>query len=356
MRGDMVDTPAELSEATHRRQMARFGSFLFGGAALVTVLGLLLPHERTVDEAGLAAVAAGAALVAAVLRLRGERLPYWAFQLAAIAGTALVSFALLFNGERNGGPAGGDEMYYLWVVLYAAYFFGPLATAAQSSFVAVAYAITLAAIDPGSIAVSRWLSTIGLVIGSAVVVRLLSERVTRLVADLERAARTDRLTGLPNRLAFEEHFAREAARAARTDRPFAMLLADLDRFKELNDTCGHLAGDSALARLGRVLPEELRTVDVAARVGGDEFAILLPDTDIEAARQIGERIAGVVQERTTMCARPVSLSFGASTFGLHGQTLDDLTRAADEALYEAKRGRPLAPRVADVPRSETSLT
>jgi diguanylate cyclase (GGDEF)-like protein len=334
----MLDTSAELSKSAHRRQMARFSSYLFGGAALVTTLGLVLPHEQTVDDGGLAFVAAAAALVAAVLRLRGERLPYWTFQIVAFTGTLLVSLALLFNGERHGGPAGGDEMYYLWVVLYAAYFFGPLATAAQAALAVTAYAITLVAIDPGPIAMSRWLSTTGLVIGSAVVVRLLSERVTKLVADLERMARTDSLTGLPNRLAFEEQFAREAARAARTRRPFALVLADLDRFKELNDSCGHLAGDTALAQLGKVLPETLRAADVAARVGGDEFAILLPETDIDTAQRIGERIAGVVRERTNAkCDRAVSLSFGVSTFGLHGHTLDDLTRAADKALYEAKR-------------------
>ena len=109
----------------HRRQMARFGALLFGGGAAVTALGLVLPHEAQVDEAGLAAVAAGAALGAAALVLSGERLPRWAFQLVATAGTVFVSLALLFNGERSGGPAGGDEMYYLWVVLYAAYFLGP---------------------------------------------------------------------------------------------------------------------------------------------------------------------------------------------------------------------------------------
>jgi diguanylate cyclase (GGDEF)-like protein len=349
----MLDTSAELTKATHRRQMAHFGSLLFGGAAAVTVLGLVLPHESTVDESGLAGVAAGAALVAAVLRMRGERLPYWAVQLVAVAGTVLVSFALLFNGERHGGPAGGDEMYYLWVILYAAYFFGPVATAVQSALVVTAYALALIAIDPGSIAVSRWLSTTGLVIGSAVVVRLLSARVTNLVADLARAARTDWLTGLPNRLAFEEQFAREVARAARTQRPFALVLADLDRFKELNDSRGHLAGDSALAQLGRVLPEELRATDVAARVGGDEFAILLPETDISGAEQIGKRIAAVVRQRTNEVALPVSLSFGVSTFGVDGQTLDDLTRAADEALYEAKRRRSV-PAVA--PDSRPSIT
>jgi diguanylate cyclase (GGDEF)-like protein len=248
-----------------------------------------------------------------------------------------VSLALLFNGERNGGPAGGDEMYYLWVALYSAYFLGRLATAAHLALIAVAYAVTLAAVDPGSIAVSRWLSTVGLVVGSAVVVHLLSERVGRLVGELQVAARTDGLTGLPNRRAFEEHFAREVARATRTHRPFALLLADIDRFKELNDRHGHLAGDAALCELGRMLSAELRRNDVPARVGGDEFAVLLPEAAVEEARDIGSRLARVVTERMRAVGAPLSLSFGVAAFGNDGHTLDDLTRAADRALYAAKR-------------------
>jgi diguanylate cyclase (GGDEF)-like protein len=324
--------------------MARFGALLFGGGAAVTVLGLLLPHQPEVDDAGLAAVAAGAALVAAVLVVSGERLPHWAFHVVAIAGTAFVSLALLFNGERNGGPAGGDEMYYLWVVLYAAYFLGPIATATQAAVIALAYAATLLAIDPGPIAVSRWVSTIGLVVGSAVVVHLLSARVARLVASLERTARTDHLTGLPNRLAFEELFDRQVTCALRTNRPFALLLADLDRFKELNDRLGHAAGDAALAELGRLFSAELGGHDLAARVGGDEFAVLLPETDRDGARATGDRIARAVFERLRARGAPVTLSYGVATFGADGRTLDDLTKAADEALYTAKRHGPLGMR------------
>src|SRR5688572_9696658 len=265
----MNHAPRGDSEAARRQQMARFGALLFGGGAAVTGLGLLLPHQPEVDAGGLAIVAAVSGLIAAIMALRGERLPGWVYPLTLAAGTVLVSLALLFNGERSGGPAGGDEMYYLWVVLYGAYFLGGTATAAQVALIAVAYAATLAAIDPGPIAVSRWLSTIGLVMGSAIVAHLLSTRTARLVAELEVAARTDRLTGLANRRAFEEQFDQEVARASRSRRPFALLLADLDGFKEINDRHGHVAGDDALAEIGRLLPALLRGNDIAARVGGD---------------------------------------------------------------------------------------
>jgi diguanylate cyclase (GGDEF)-like protein len=332
----MKRTSAHGSEDAHKDQMARFAVLLFGGGAAVTALGLLLPHQPQVDELGLLAVAGASAVMAALMAFGGGRLPGWVYAVLPGVGTVIVSFALLFNGERHGGPAGGDEMYYLWVVLYSAYFLGRAATAAHVLVIAISYGVTLAAIDPGPIGVSRWVTTVGLVVGSALVVHLLSERVGRLVAELQIAARTDGLTGLANRRAFEEHFERIAVRAVTTRRPFALLLADIDRFKELNDRDGHLAGDAALARLGRLLSVRLRDAGVPARVGGDEFAVLLPDTGTEEARSVGSQLAHYLSERLRSSGAPLTLSFGVATFGSDGHTLDELTRAADQALYAAK--------------------
>jgi diguanylate cyclase (GGDEF)-like protein len=174
-------------------------------------------------------------------------------------------------------------------------------------------------------------------VGTAIVVRLLSERIQRLLAELDAAARTDRLTGLPNRRAFEEEFEREAARSGRTGRPFALVLADVDCFKELNDTAGHMAGDAALADLGRLLRRELRDIDLPARVGGDEFALLVPETGTDGARQLGSRLARLVRERAAEAESPIGLSFGVAVHGPDGRTLDELMRTADDALYASKR-------------------
>jgi Diguanylate cyclase, GGDEF domain len=249
---------APTADPARRRQMARTGSVLFAAAAVVTVLGVLLPHQQQIDTDGLLVVAVGSGLMAALLAVCGERLPAWSVHLWIACGTALVSFALLFNGERHGGAAGGDEMYYLWVVLVAAYYLGRAGTAAQVALIAACYTATLIAIDPGPIGVSRWLTTVGRAIGSAVVVRLLSERSERLLAELRLAASTDPLTGLPNRRAFEERLAQELARARRTDVAFGLVLADVDHFKQLNDRYGHAAGDEALIELGRLLQQEMR--------------------------------------------------------------------------------------------------
>jgi diguanylate cyclase (GGDEF)-like protein len=320
---------------TRRRQMARTAAALFGAAGLITLLSIFLPHQPQLDTEGLAFVSIGAAVVTTVLLIGGERLPDWTFYVWTACGTLLVTFGLVFNGERDGGAAGGDEMYYLWVVLYAAHYFGRLATAVQVAMIAAAYTVALIEIDPGPIATSRWLTTVGLAVGAAAAVRVLSERIELLIGELRLAASTDPLTGLLNRRAFEERAAGELARARRTGEPFAALVIDVDQFKQINDREGHAAGDAALVALAEALTAELREIDSVARIGGDEFAILLPATDVTGARTIAERL----RRRSA-----VAISVGTAVYGVDGLTADDLARAADAALYDAKRGiEPHAP-------------
>jgi len=331
------------SGATHK---ARNGALLFGAASLVTLLGLLLPHQAEVDTPGLAAVAAGTAALAGVLLVARDRLPDGAYRGVIALGTLLVSVAVYSNGERRGGPAGYDELYYLWVVFYAAYYLRRASLALQVALIAAAYAVTLWLMDLGPIATSRWLTVIGLVTGGSIVVRLLTEHVERLLRELDAAARTDRLTALANRRALEEDYRREAARAARTGEPLALVLIDLNRFKEINDLYGHAAGDAALAGVALNMRRVLRGTDVAARIGGDEFALLLPNTDRASATAVAERLAELAARRHDD-AVPVGLSFGVAVSEEGVESLDALTRLADRALYADKRGqtpRTLAPR------------
>jgi diguanylate cyclase (GGDEF)-like protein len=317
-----------MDESLRHRQMIRVAALLFGVASAISLISIFAPHQPQLETEGLAFVVAGSALLTAILVTVGERLPRWTVHLLPAAGTVMVSFGLLFNGERLGGAAGGDEMYYLWVTLYAAYYLGRWATAAHVVFIAVAYTAALVVIDPGPIGPSRWLTTIGLAIGSAVVVRLLSERIDLLVAELRLAASTDPLTGLLNRRAMGQRLGHELARARRTGEAFATLLIDVDRFKEINDQRGHAAGDTALVALAGVLTRELREVDTLARIGGDEFAVLLPATGVAGAQATAERL----RERAG-----VSISIGAAVYGIDGLTGEELARAADAALYAAKR-------------------
>ena len=319
-----------MDDSLRHRQMVRVAALLFGVGSAITAISIVAPHQPQIETEGLAFVAAGGALLTAILLTVGARLPGWTVHVWAAAGTAIVSFGLLFNGERNGGAAGGDEMYYLWVTLYAAYYLGRWGTAGQLLVIAAAYTTTLVAIDPGPIGPSRWLTTIGLATGSAVVVRLLSERVERLVGELRHAAATDPLTGLPNRRAFGQRLGHELARARRTGEAFATLLIDVDHFKQINDRRGHAAGDDALVALADVLTRELREIDTVARIGGDEFAVIVPATGVAGALQAAQRL----RERAG-----IPISVGAAVYGIDGHTADELARAADAALYEAKRRR-----------------
>jgi diguanylate cyclase (GGDEF)-like protein len=322
---------------THRHDPTRAAALLFGAASLVTVVGLLLPHVPQVDEGGLVFVSVAAGLVAGALLLGGNRIPPGAYPLVSLTGTVLVSLSLYFNGERHGGPAGGDEMYYLWIVLWAAFYLPRRALALQVLAVLAAYGVTLHGIDPGASATSRWISLSGLVIGAAIVVRLLSERVEALISELRARASTDPLTGLANRRGLTNAYVRELAQHERSGRPFALLVADLDRFKQINDERGHEAGDRALVEISELILAHVRTIDTAARIGGDEFAVLLSGADGVHAASVAERLDAAVHAHATREGWPGAISIGVSVSSADGSSLDALLRHADSRLYLVKR-------------------
>ena len=152
----------------------------------------------------------------------------------------------------------------------------------------------------------------------------------------QRAAVTDQLTGLLNRRGFEERFEEELRRGAHDDLPVSVVLCDCDGLKTMNDLRGHETGDALIELIASCLRTHKRVSDVAARIGGDEFAILLPDADIETALAVAERIRGSIAAETLAGFRP-SASFGVATFPLHGTSTPQVMKRADEALYLAKQ-------------------
>jgi diguanylate cyclase (GGDEF)-like protein len=150
-------------------------------------------------------------------------------------------------------------------------------------------------------------------------------------------AEHDPLTRLFNRRAFNHRLRVEAARARRYGKPFALVVLDVDGFKIINDRHGHMAGDAALARVADLLNRELRTPDAAFRIGGDEFALILPEVDAESADAVVRRIAAHVEEAGAAEGHPVTASFGVALFGVVASDPEALLRAADAAMYAAKR-------------------
>jgi diguanylate cyclase (GGDEF)-like protein len=171
----------------------------------------------------------------------------------------------------------------------------------------------------------------------------------RRFREAKQLADIDGLTGLHNRRYFHETLAREAARAHRYERRLALIVFDLDDFKDVNDRIGHLAGDAVLAEAADRVREVVRTADIACRVGGDEFAVILPESSLEDANQLYRRILHAVSSRPLGHAGKLYLSAGVAEL----RPEDDPTaffQRADEALYRAKEAGKGRVMVANAPR------
>jgi diguanylate cyclase (GGDEF)-like protein/PAS domain S-box-containing protein len=161
-----------------------------------------------------------------------------------------------------------------------------------------------------------------------------------LQAQLREQATRDPLTGLYNRRYLDETLRRELDRAGREGNPLSILMVDVDHFKRLNDTYGHPAGDEVLRTLGRLLQHHARSSDIPCRYGGEEFVVVLPDMPLEAARKRAELVRqdfADVRIAFGGAELVATLSIGVSGYPGHGNTADELIRAADLALYEAKQ-------------------
>jgi diguanylate cyclase (GGDEF)-like protein len=145
----------------------------------------------------------------------------------------------------------------------------------------------------------------------------------------------DALTGLANHREFMDTLEREVRRAERSQHSFSVLLLDLDELKRINDRLGHLAGNRGLKRLAEVMKEQCRSTDLAARYGGDEFAVVLIESDQSMAEQVAQRIEACVRDNQE--EPRLSVSIGLAVYPGDGRTAQDLLDVADQQLYERKR-------------------
>ena len=163
----------------------------------------------------------------------------------------------------------------------------------------------------------------------------------RLHAQVSKEAKSDTLTGLPNRRALDERLEEEIIAAHRTGHPFAVVMMDLDGFKEINDQYGHPVGDQVLQTLFHYLAQGLRTSDFLARYGGDELTLVLPQSDMLATKLVTNKLVETLEKFNFQLPDKkrlkIGMSGGVALFPIHGQSASQLLRAADEALYRAKR-------------------
>src|SRR5436190_2069388 len=315
------------SEETVRTR-AQGGFFVFGG--VLALVSLLLPHSARVNDLGIVGLGTFACLSGLVMLVVPQLMPPRLLTFVLLCGSVLISTGIYFSQTTTSVYA----LLYVWVGFQAAYFFSHRQVVAHVAAIGATYAVALNVV-PGSDRGQRWLLLFGVVVVIALMLAVLRERVNRLIARLADAARTDPLTGLLNRRGFQELMEVETERALRSSRPLAILVGDLDHFKHLNDRFGHAAGDLALRRFGEIATSASRRIDAVARIGGEEFALLLPDTEQHAAYLLAERLRRAAKEPGVDGELP-TVSFGVASFPTHAADAEALMHAADQALYAAK--------------------
>jgi diguanylate cyclase (GGDEF)-like protein len=311
--------------------MARtLGYFYVAGAAL-GLASLALPSRPQANIAALLALVAFTFAGGVLLILLADRLPAAAIQLFLALASVQIALAVHFDGHASSAFG----LYFIWIGLMSFYFLDRVRALCQIAFMGAALAATMTTVS-AVVPEQRWLMTVGTALVGGLVVSYMREQIGRLVTQLTDAARTDPLTGLFNRRALEEVFDIELERARRGGRPLSVIIGDLDDFKRVNDRLGHPAGDLALQTLAEELGRWKRRVDMAARVGGEEFAILLPETDERGAFLVAERLRRATQRTFAEEEVPITISFGIASYPDHGEDAEVLLRAADQALYAAK--------------------
>ncbi len=289
----------------------------------------------------LGAMAAASVVVASisVLLLPWIARQAWREQFS-LAWTLFASVALTTAVWLDGGLQSPLLFLILLPVAYAGLVFRPAAAAACAAISlteVVTLAITGTATTPQS---DRFLLAASVTAGLGLLTWLssvqrarLDRRFAALTHDLEVLATVDHLTGCLNHRAFNDRLGDEISRALRYGNPLSLIVADVDDFKRVNDTHGHPAGDEALRLAGTALRARSRRTDVVGRIGGDEFALLLPGVPLEVATRHARRVFGPYEAGTER------LTFSAGVAGLDpaDPSADHLFRAADRALYHVKR-------------------
>ncbi len=320
-------SPSLDSLRLNKRIMVYTAAAMYGGAGFDGLIEGLLPDD---PPFAITPVIVSVVLVA-VLCLVGPRLPRRALAVLGPLGVVLIAYAL-----ANTRGAGDGAVLYMWPVLWSTFYFGRRGAVVIVTCVAVAHALALLALPAASSYPGRWIDVMVSVSVVAGVVLTLVRGNDVLLTQLAGEARTDKLTGLLNRRGFDERAAPELARARRERSSIAVAAFDIDHFKRVNDEWGHEIGDQVLARLGDLLSEQSRDIDVVARFGGEEFVVLLPGCDTAAAEAFTERVRDALATSGSVSLPAVRVSAGVLA-ALTPETIETMLQGADFALYRAKR-------------------
>ncbi len=323
--------PGDDAAAEHLRTEGeterRWLGYFFALAAVAAVLNSVLPGFGGFDVAGLLVLAAAAAAGAAFLLLGRAELPRAVVNALLGLGTAGIAASISFTeGVPNDGV-----LLYLWIALYAFYFLPSRTAWCHMAAVAASFALVIALDPPPYPPEGHWATVMGAIAAAGMFVGRLKQRLDMSLDRLVGLAHTDDLTGLPNRRAWSLRAGVEVNRATRFGQSLSVALIDLDRFKHFNDEHGHAAGDRLLADAASAWRGTLRDFDFIARIGGDEFAVLLPGCTLATAADTAQRLRA---------AMPAGVGCTVGTAQLRPrESIEQTLARADEALYVAKDRR-----------------
>jgi diguanylate cyclase (GGDEF)-like protein/putative nucleotidyltransferase with HDIG domain len=309
-------------------------AWMYLGGASFGLGAILIAQPKHFNGEGIVVLAIVSYALGLVLLVGRARLPAVSIELALAVGVVIVTIAIHCLGDNT-------EQYfsilYVWSALNSAFLLTRRRAALQVALIAASFGAYLGwaheALHP---AVQLWLLTVGTATLAAFLVGMLKARVERLVDEVAETAKRDPRTGLLNGSGFEELLDRELERALRTSGKLSVIALDLDRFKHVNDELGHRVADERLSVVACILGRTRRRIDAAARMSGQEFALLLPDTDEHGAYIMADRVRRAVRDHFADDALPATVSLGVASFPKHGSSSEELLGAVNQAVFAAK--------------------
>lgn len=300
----------------------------------LVIEGVFAVPSVTTDQPALAHAAAGWLVVLAIV-LALQRGKSFLGVTRVVIFTTIIAISILVAVVDGAAMV---PLFYVWPLLGAAYLLSRAELTAATVLTAVSYAVALVLRDePGGFPWVDYLLV--LLVGLAVIstVRALSESLGTTIGSLRHSSATDPLTGLLNRRGFERRLSRHYDRAVVDDRPITAMLIDIDHFKAINDEYGHPVGDRALMRFTELLGASCRASDLVARVGGEEFAVVMPGATIDQAIARAQQFCGILRDDRAVDGIRMTASVGVAARRSVDGGWEAMLEAADAAVYEAKR-------------------
>jgi diguanylate cyclase (GGDEF)-like protein len=324
--------PGSMTTPSSESSLRALGLIYLGAASFALVVSLVSYHY--VSPAVRWSTLGISFGLGAICFLGRRKLPETAVDVALGIGAVLVTIGLV---ARHDDALRSFPVFYIWAALSAAFLLTRWRALLQLGLIAAFDGVYLliAHVDP-HVGARQWLLTVGTAALAVGFVSALRSRVERLITDLAETSKRDPRTGLLNAPGFEDLLEKELERAQRSESKMAVVVLDLDNFKEVNDDLGHREANNRLQTVADVLERTKRRIDAVAQLSGQVFALLLPETDEHGAYVLADRLRRAVRDAFIDHHRPITASLGVASFPKHGGTVEELYGSASRAVSVAK--------------------